>query len=205
VEDGQAGGESSYTISPLVTQGESLSHSEELETLANNLEALFQPLTDHSVSAVTETADVALRSYSFSPASEPQLTTTDVHEAIRILTVSKVPDPNGVPNRALKHLPMRAVSLLVRMFNTVLRNHHFPQTWKHAQVISIFKPGEGLGTALFLMAFSLLDMIGKLIEKILLPRILHVLNERGLMRDERFGFRPIHSTSLQLARLVEGI
>ena len=48
-------------------------------------------------------------------------------------------------------------------------------------------------------------MIGKLFEKILLVRILQVVNERGLLRDEQFGFRPKHSTSLQLARLVERI
>ena len=52
---------------------------------------------------------------------------------------------------------------------------------------------------------SLLDTIGKLFEKILLTRILHVVSERSLMRDELFGFRPRHSTSLQLARLVERI
>jgi len=50
-----------------------------------------------------------------------------------------------------------------------------------------------------------LDTVGKLFEKILLTRFLHVVNERGLMRDEQFGFRPRHSTSLQLARLVERI
>jgi len=44
-----------------------------------------------------------------------------------------------------------------------------------------------------------------LFEKILLARILHEVSERGLMRDEQFGFRPRHSTSLQLARLVERI
>jgi len=42
-----------------------------------------------------------------------------------------------------------------------------------------------------------------LFEKILLTRILHVVNERGLKLDEQFGFRPRHSTLLQLARLVE--
>jgi len=50
-----------------------------------------------------------------------------------------------------------------------------------------------------------LDTIGKLFEKILLVRILQVNKERGLLRDEHFGFRPIHSTSLQLARLVDRI
>ena len=48
-------------------------------------------------------------------------------------------------------------------------------------------------------------MIGKLFEKILSARILHEVSERGLMQDEQFGFRPRHSTSLQLARLVERI
>ena len=56
-----------------------------------------------------------------------------------------------------------------------------------------------------LKVISILDAIGKLFEKIPLPRILHVVNERGLLRDEQFGFIPGHSTSLQLARLVEGI
>jgi len=35
--------------------------------------------------------------------------------------------------------------------------------------------------------------------------ILHVVKERGLMRDEQFGFRSRYSTSLKLARLVERI
>jgi hypothetical protein len=47
-------------------------------------------------------------------------------------------------------------------------------------------------------------VIGKLFE-ILLARIFHEVSERGLMRDEQFGFRPRHSTSLQLARLVERV
>jgi hypothetical protein len=50
-----------------------------------------------------------------------------------------------------------------------------------------------------------LDTIGKLFEKILLARILHVVKERGLKREEQFGIRPRHSTSLQLARLFERI
>jgi len=52
-------------------------------------------------------------------------------------------------------------------------------------------------------SISLLDAIGKLFEKILLVKILNVVNERGLLRDEQFQFRPKHSTSLQLARLVK--
>jgi len=112
---------------PVPTGGIVLSNSEKTEALADNLVAQFQPVTDPSVPAVIETVDVALRSYFLSPASEPQLTTPDdFHETIRGLKISKGPGPNGIPKRALKNLPVRAVSLLARIFNEVLRTHHFP-------------------------------------------------------------------------------
>ena len=50
--------------------------------------------------------DIVLRSYFLIPASEPKLTNPDkVHEAISGLKVGRAPGPNGIPNRALKHLP----------------------------------------------------------------------------------------------------
>jgi len=164
------------------------------------------PMTDPSVPAVTEMVDVALRSYFLTHGSEPKLTNPgEVHEAIKSLKVTKTPGPNGIPNRALKHLPQRAVSLLAQIFNVVLCTHHFPAAWKHARVISILKPRKDPALPSSYRPISLLDTIGKLFEKILLARILHVGSERGLMRDEQFGFRPRHSTSLLLARLVEMI
>jgi len=108
VEDDQTGDESPYSISlPLVTPvGNALSDSEKAEALADSLETEFQPVSDPSVLAVIEMVDVALRSYFLIPASEPKLTDPDeVHEAIRGLKVGKAPGPNGIPNRALKHLP----------------------------------------------------------------------------------------------------
>ena len=72
-------------------------------------------------------------------------------------------------------------------------------------MISILKPGKDTAQPSSYRPITLLDTIGKLFENILLVRILQVVKERGLLRDEQFGFRPKHSTSLQLARLVERI
>jgi hypothetical protein len=108
--------------------------------------------------------DVVLRSYFLTPTSEPKLTTPDeVQEAIRGLKVSKAPCPNGIPNRALKHLPQQAVSLLVQKFNAVLLTHHFPTAWKHAQVISILKLGKDPALPSSYHSISLLDTIGRTI------------------------------------------
>jgi len=72
-------------------------------------------------------------------------------------------------------------------------------------MISIHKPGKDPALPSSCQHISLLDTIGKLFEKILLARILHVVSECGLTRAEKFRFRPRHSMSLQLARLVERI
>jgi hypothetical protein len=72
-------------------------------------------------------------------------------------------------------------------------------------VLPILKPGKDPTQPSSYRPISLLDTVGKLFEKILLTMVLRELNERGLLRDEQFGFRPKHSTTLQLARLVERV
>jgi hypothetical protein len=178
-----------YEIHTNCSRGESLSQTEKAEALADSMEDQFQPVSVPSVPAVFETVDVALRFYFMTPASEPNLTNPDeVQVAIRGVKVGKAPGPNGIPNRALKHLSKRALSLLVQIFNAVLRTHHFPSAWKHARVISILKPGNGPAQPSSYRPISLLDTIGKLFEKILLTRILNEVDECGLLRDEQFGF-----------------
>ena len=135
VDDGQTGDESSYSVFPQVTPGGiALSDSEKADALADTLETQFQPVADPSIPAVIEMADVALRSYFLTPASEPKLTNPDEFDEVnRGLKIGKAPDPNGIPNRAFNHLPQRAVSLLVLIFNAIILNQHFPPLWKHAR------------------------------------------------------------------------
>jgi len=117
-----------------------------------SLETQFQPVTDPSAPAVIEMVDVALRSCFLTPASEPKLTNPDeVHEAIGGLKVGKAPGPNCISNRALEHLPQRALSLLTQIFNAVLLTHQFPSV--EARSSDLYpETREGSGTALILSA-----------------------------------------------------
>jgi hypothetical protein len=67
--------------------------------------------------------------------------------------------------------------------------------------VPILKPGKNPKLPSSYRPISLLDTVGKLFGKILLTRVLREVNERGLLRDEQFGFRPRHNTTLQLARV----
>ena len=69
-------------------------------------------------------------------------------------------------------------------------------------MFSILKIGTDPALPLSYRPISLLDMTGKLFKKILLSRIVYEVTGCGLLRNEQFGFRPKHSTALQLAHIV---
>jgi hypothetical protein len=91
------------------------------------------------------------------------------------------------------------------VFFAVLRRQYFSSTWKQARVVSILKTGKDPTLPSSYRPISLLDTVGKFFEKILLARDLREVSERGLLRDEQLGFRPRHSTTLQMAHLVERV
>jgi hypothetical protein len=169
---------------PLVTPGgTALSDPEKAEALADSLDSQFQPVNDPSDPVVIEKVTEVLQAYSHAPASEHQLTNPmEVQDAIRGLKVGKAPGSNGLSARALKHLPQRAISLLVAIFNAALLAQYFPPVWRHARVISVLKPGKHSSLPSSYRPISLLDTIGKLFEKILLSRILSEVSGRGLLR-----------------------
>jgi hypothetical protein len=174
----------------LVTQiGFTLPDSEQDEAMTDSLEAQFQPVNDLSGPKVIEMFDEELQAYSFAPASEPKLTNpTEVQDPIRGLKVGKTPGPNIIPNRALKHLKQRGISLLVAIFKATLLAQYFPAVWKHSLITSILKLWKNPALPLSYCPISLLDTIGKLFEKILLNRILSEVSGRELLPDEQFGF-----------------
>jgi hypothetical protein len=148
-------------------------------------------VNDPSDPAVIEMVNEAMQACEYAPASEPKLTSpSEVQQAIRGLKVGKAPGPNGTPNRVLRYLPKRLIIFLTKVFNAVLRMQYFPSAWKHARVASILKPGKDPTLPSSYRPISLLDTVGKLFEKILLGRVLREVSERGLLRDEQFGFRP---------------
>jgi hypothetical protein len=150
--------------------------------------------------------NVAMRAYECAPTSEPKLTSpSEVLQAIKGLRVGKAKGPNVIPNRVLKYLPKREITFLTEVFNAVLCRHYFPPAWKQARVVSVLKPRKDPMLYSFHRSITLLDNIGKHLEKILLSSALKQINECGLLRDEQFVFRPRLSTALQLACLVERV
>ncbi|KAL4113895.1 hypothetical protein QTP88_017451 [Uroleucon formosanum] len=79
----------------------------------------------------------------------------------------------------------------------------FPSTWKSAVNIPILKPSKPPDKADSYRPISLLPVLGKILEKLLLKRLLKISNEQNALPDFQFGFCPKHATFHQLHRVVD--
>ncbi|GBP62578.1 RNA-directed DNA polymerase from mobile element jockey [Eumeta japonica] len=175
------------------------------EIQAEHLEEQFTP---HTPSDTTEAAShhvqVERRVEEFLMAPVPPLpgdyfvSPAETGKMISRLPKRKAPGPDGIPTAAIRQLPRRAMVAMTRLFNGILRTGHFPKNRKMGRVIAIPKAGKDPRLATSQRPITLLSHIAKLFERIALRRLLRHLTPR----QEQFGFRSGHSTTLQLARVL---
>ncbi|CAH2107573.1 unnamed protein product [Euphydryas editha] len=123
---------------------------------------------------------------------------SELRRAVCRLPKRKAPGPDGITNAALMQLPIGCLAALTRLFNGILQTGHFPEAWKTGKIIVLPKPGKDRRLPGSYRPITLLSHIAKLFERLLLRRMAPHLP----LREEQFGFRSSHSTTLQLARVV---
>jgi hypothetical protein len=82
---------------------------------------------------------------------------------------------------------------------------YIPGIWKIAEVLMILKPGKPPNKVGSYRPISLLPIMSKLFEKLLLIRLKSVITKKNLIPDHQFGFRNQHSTIEQVQRIIEAI
>ena len=112
----------------------------------------------------------------------------------------KSPGYDLITGKVLQELPKKGYAFITSIFNAILRCSHFPSQWKIAQVITILKPGKPLNEVTSYRPISLLPVLSKVFEKLLLQRLKSILPE--IIPDFQFGFRERHSTIEQAHCLV---
>jgi hypothetical protein len=102
-------------------------------------------------------------------------------------------------------LPTIGIKYLTKLFNAVLLKGYFRAQWKVTQIILILKPGKPRSELTSYRPISLLPIVSKVFEKILLKRLLPVVENNRLILNHQFGFRQKHSTIEQTHRIVQRI
>ncbi|KAJ4429275.1 hypothetical protein ANN_26278 [Periplaneta americana] len=92
----------------------------------------------------------------------------EIHSIIQKLPIKKSPGYDLIPTFVLKCLTL---ANLASLFNALLHLEYFPDTWKHAVIIVIHKPGKPASNPTSYRPISLLSTISKVFEKVLLKRL----------------------------------
>jgi hypothetical protein len=82
---------------------------------------------------------------------------------------------------------------------------YFPAHWKVTQIILISKPGKPPNELTSYRSISLLPTASKVFEKLLLKRLLPVVENNRLITNHKLGFRQRHSTIEQTQLIVQRI
>ena len=129
------------------------------------------------------------------------ITKLELRATISRLKSRKAPGYDLISPKILKELPEVGISFILYIFNAILRNVSFPIQWKTAQIKMILKPGKPPDMASSYRPISLLPILSKVLETLLLKRIQPIIDEQKLIPDHQFGFRQKHSTIEQVNRV----
>ena len=90
---------------------------------------------------------------------------------------------------------------LAKLFNKSLTEGRFPLSWKEARVTAIFKKKGSASQPTNYRPISLLPCLSKVLERLVFKHIYQHLTDNGLLSETQSGYRPAHSTQLQLIYL----
>ena len=104
-------------------------------------------------------------------------------------------------SRVFKDAFMVIIPQLVHMFNLSFTTGIFPNKWKKATIIPLYKGGDKSYVSNYRKE-SLLPLPGKLIEKIVHARVSQFLERFKILSDQQGGFRKGFSTASSIVDLT---
>jgi len=114
----------------------------------------------------------------------------------------KAPEFDLITGEVLQQLPRKAIVKITNLINAVFRLKYVPRLWKVAEVIMIPKSGKPPREAASYRPISLLPVMSKLFEKLLIKRLKPIIDGKNLNPNHQFAFQSKHSTIDQVHRIT---
>ena len=135
---------------------------------------------------------------------DKEITTDDTLNIIKHIK-NTAPGNSGMNKVILSTLPRKAIQALTKIFNATLSIGYFPDKWKHSMIKLIPKPGKNPRLPINYRPISLLEVPGKIFERIINSRLKHFLESNNRYNQNQFGFRTNRGTNQALALITEKI
>jgi hypothetical protein len=102
-------------------------------------------------------------------------------------------------------MPKKGLVMLTYIYNAMVRLSYWPKQFKTAEIILLPKPDKNPREVSSYRSLSLLSIVNKLSEKLILRRLNADLKPEEWMPSHQFGFTNRHSTIQQTHRIIHTI
>ena len=117
----------------------------------------------------------------------------------------KAPGQSGINKLLMIKLPDVALDRYVDILNLLLSMGYFPVVFKNGIIILIPKPGKDPKIPSNYRPITLLEVPGKVLEKIINKRLQRYCEENDIFNKNQYGFRSGRGTDVALSKLYETI
>ena len=181
------------------------SDNDKAEVFKAHLHETFQPHHDILTPEISDEVNTYLNLPSSTNKPEKYFTPNEVKQTIQKYSLKKSPGFDLITAEVARCLPKKAIVLITYIFNACLRLSYFPMLWKFSKIVLFSKPDKPLDTPTSFRPISLLPFLSKVLERLILRRLMPHIIANNILPNTQFGFRNSHSTIHQLHRVVDVI
>ncbi|XP_072948357.1 uncharacterized protein [Epargyreus clarus] len=135
--------------------------------------------------------------------NEVDFTMEEVMDCILSMNPNKAPGPDHLTADICSKFTEAFPDVIPQIMNQCLHLAHFPTPWKKAFVKTLPKPNKSdYNEISAYRPIGLLDIFGKVLEKLIAKRLVYHLNVTNNLHNNQFGFREQRSTTDALAQAV---
>jgi hypothetical protein len=177
------------------------SDKEKAELFAAHLSEVFTPNGSHTDQEIEDYITALPPNIQSIKLFSPK----EIQEEIGFLNIKKAPGIDKITPKMMKELPKKGLVMLTYIYNAMLRLSFWPKKLKTAEILLIPKPGKDPKELSSYRPISLLSVINKLFEKLILRRLNMDQKPDEWMPPHQFGFRNHHTTTQQIHRIIHKI
>lgn len=124
----------------------------------------------------------------------PWFNEEELTHAVNSFANRKSPGPDGIPADVLKAIVKHHPQVLLKLYNRCLKEGIFPRQWKMQRLVLINKGMGDPSSPSSYRPLCMLDTSGKLLEKLLKPRLQSAIRAAGDLSRRQYSFRKGRST-----------
>jgi hypothetical protein len=148
------------------------------KAFAEHLASVFQTFPSQLSAMEEETINNELNSPQQMALPMKKIRINDVKNVIQHeVNPKKSPGYDLITGKILKELPQKSLRAITQIYNATPKTEYFPCQWKVGHIIMIVKPGKNPDDITSYRPISLLPILPKILEKILLKPLTPIIDE----------------------------